>query len=54
MDEENDPENQLLRNILLIKMVRLKRVGRNFIPSKQIASIWSNLNKPNSQDQKIS
>jgi hypothetical protein len=53
MNEAIDPQNQILRNIMLIKMIRLRRVGRNFIPSKNVARMWSTLNKPNSQDEKI-
>jgi hypothetical protein len=52
MDEE-DPENQILRNVLLLKMIRLSRVGRNFIPDKQVAKCWSSLQKANSKDDEI-
>ena len=48
-----DPENQILRNVLLLKMIRLSRVGRNFIPEKQVAKCWSSVQKANSKDEEI-
>jgi hypothetical protein len=46
MTEQDDPENQTLRNILMLKLVRLTRIGANFIPSKNLAKVWASINKP--------
>ena len=43
----------MIRNILMLKLVRIARIGSNFIPEKVVVDLIMSLYEPESRDMKI-
>jgi pyoverdine/dityrosine biosynthesis protein Dit1 len=50
---DSDPEEHILRNWLMLKMLRLARVSTDFIQDDVLLSLTQQLYKPESRDDKI-
>lgn len=51
--DETDPEDQVLRNVLIFKMLRLFRVNTDFIPDDVLLTVMQSVYQDVSRDDKI-
>jgi hypothetical protein len=52
-ENEDDPEAQVLRNVLVFKLLRLFRLSTDFIPDDMLLSVIQSLYSDQSRDDKI-
>ena len=53
MQTPEDPDENILRNILMFKMLRLARLSTDFIPDDTLLTLMQRFYKPDSRDDKI-
>ena len=49
----DDPDKQVMRNIFLLKMIRIVRLGGEIIPEKHVTEMINHISVPPSRDDKI-